>query len=349
MKAYVLHGIGKLSFESVEKPVIKPNEVLVEVKAAGICGSDIPRIYRTGTYSHPLIPGHEFSGVVADTGEDADRRWVGKSVGVFPLIPCMNCDSCRQQKYELCRSYSYLGSRSNGGFAEFVAVPEWNLIELPEKVSFEAAAMLEPMAVAVHGIRSGNPQPGSRTAVCGLGTIGLFLTMFLMERGMKDILVIGNKDSQKEMVGRLGLPESCYCDSRWTDMKQWILEKTQGRGVDLFFECVGKEETIRNSLWCTAPEGMVQLIGNPASDICLEKDSYWRILRSQLTVKGSWNSSFTHQKEDDWHYVLERLKQKKIVPEVCITQRLEFEKLEAGLHIMRDKSEEYVKVMALRQ
>ena len=123
MKAYVLHGIDSLCLEDVKKPDLKPNEVLVEIKATGICGSDIPRIYRTGTYSYPLIPGHEFSGIVSEMGSNTDQNWIGKRVGVFPLIPCMNCDSCRKQKYELCRNYSYLGSRINGGVCRICSGP----------------------------------------------------------------------------------------------------------------------------------------------------------------------------------------------------------------------------------
>lgn len=114
MNAYVLHGIGRLDFEKVKKPAVQPGQVLVEVKAAGICGSDIPRIYRTGAYSYPLIPGHECSGVVREAGKQTDAEWLGKRVGIFPLLPCMCCEFCKKQRYELCRNYSYLGSRTHG-------------------------------------------------------------------------------------------------------------------------------------------------------------------------------------------------------------------------------------------
>lgn len=100
-----------------------------------------------------LIPGHEFSGQVEKCGPAADNKWSGKRVGIFPLIPCGECVLCKKKLFEMCRDYSYLGSRRHGGFAEYAAVPEKNLIELPDNVSFEEAAMLEPMAVAVHSIR----------------------------------------------------------------------------------------------------------------------------------------------------------------------------------------------------
>ncbi len=167
MKAWVLHGVDDIRLEDIERPQPGPGEVLLEVRAAGICGSDIPRIYKTGTYSFPTIPGHEFSGVVADVGAETDTSWKGSRAGVFPLIPCRMCAPCLKKQYEMCRNYSYLGSRRDGGFAEYVAVPAENLIRLPDNVSFEAAAMLEPMAVAVHAMRRVLPSASDTVAVCG--------------------------------------------------------------------------------------------------------------------------------------------------------------------------------------
>ena len=130
MKAWVLHGVNDLRLETVPIPLPEEQEVLVEVKATGICGSDIPRIYHTGAHIHPLIPGHEFSGEVVEVGKGTDRKWIGQRVGIFPLIPCGECGLCRKKQYEMCRNYSYLGSRRNGGFAEYAAVPAWNLVLL---------------------------------------------------------------------------------------------------------------------------------------------------------------------------------------------------------------------------
>ena len=276
MKAYVLRGINEFSLEDVEKPAITENEVLVRVKAAGICGSDIPRVYYTGTYSYPLIPGHEFSGVVEQVGNKVDEKWCGKRVGIFPLIPCRSCGPCLKKQSEMCRKYSYLGSRRDGGFAEYVAVPADNLVELPEGVSFEEAAMLEPMAVAVHAMRRIAPTAADTVTVCGLGTIGLLLVMFLKEAGVKRILVVGNKDFQYQSVLRLGIPKEDYCDGRTNDVVQWILDKTDNHGADVFFECVGKNETVATAIDSTIPGGKIMLVGNPYSDMHLEKALYWK-------------------------------------------------------------------------
>lgn len=346
MKAWVLHGINDLRFEEVNAPAVGADEVLVAVKAVGICGSDIPRIFSTGTYSFPLIPGHEFAGQVVKLGSGADQKWQGQRVGVFPLIPCYDCPPCQAEKYEMCRHYSYLGSRCDGGFAEYVAVPEKNLIALPENVGFEEAAMLEPMSVAVHAMRKIAPCEGERIVICGVGTIGLFLLMFLMEAGHKNVLVIGNKEFQRRMAARLGLPAESFCDSRTQDVERWLPEQTDGKGADVFFECVGRNETVMQAVGMTGPGGRIMMVGNPASDMTFPKAVYWKILRNQLTVSGTWNSSFTHSPEDDWHYVLERLQGGRIAPAEMITHRLPLKELDKGLAIMREKREEYGKVMA---
>lgn len=344
MKAYVLHDINDIRYEEVAKPTLAAGQVLVKVKAAGVCGSDIPRIYRDGAHKMPLIPGHEFAGQVVESTEVQDTL-VGKKVGVFPLIPCKKCGPCMQKKYEMCRNYSYLGSRCDGGFAEYVAVPRGNLIEIDEKVPYEAVAMMEPMAVAVHALRSIEPKKEDTIVVAGLGTIGLLLVMFLKNLGYEKLYVVGNKDFQKRQATELGIAEENYCDCRNEKVASWILEKTSGLGADVFFECVGAQDNILVALNATAPGGKIQMVGNPASDMNLDKNSYWKILRHQFTIKGSWNSSFTGEETDDWHFVKDCLEKKGIHPEKLITHEFPLVTLSEGLEIMRDKKEDYVKIM----
>lgn len=347
MKAYVLHGIGDLRYEDVELPVLQEQTVLVQVRAAGICGSDIPRIYRTGAYSHPLIPGHEFAGVVTGVGAGVEQVWLDKRVGVFPMIPCRECPQCRKRQYEMCQNYNYLGSRTDGGFAEYVRVPVWNLIELPDNVSFEQASMLEPASVAVHAVRRIGISAGESAAVCGLGTIGLLIVMLLQSMGVRDIYVIGNKDMQRRMASELGVPRERFCDTREKDVAEWIAAVTAGQGVDVFFDCVGKSRVIEESIQCVCAGGKIMLVGNPASDVQLEKNLYWKILRRQLTLKGTWNSSYTQEAEDDWHFVLNAIQAGRIHPERLITHRFALAGLSQGMERMRDKTEEYVKMTAI--
>lgn len=343
MRAWVLRQIDQIQLETVEDPTPAPGEVTVAVKAVGICGSDIPRIYQTGAYDYPLIPGHEFSGVVVGLGPGTDRTWLGRRVGVFPLLPCKTCEPCRKGLFEMCRRYSYIGSRRNGAFAELVTAPAGNLLALPDNVSFEEAAMLEPMAVAVHAMRRAAPRPRDTVAVCGLGTIGLLLTMLLLDAGIAHIHVWGNKDFQKVAVQKVGLSASFY-HSNGMDEGQPLPDL----GADVLFECVGKNETLAQTIAGAAPGGKVVLVGNPAApQMAMNRSIYWKILRNQLTVLGTWNSSFTHHADDDWHYILDRLTQGFIRPTEIISHRFPLTDLDKGLRIMRDKTAPYGKIMGL--
>lgn len=330
MKAQVLHGIGNLRYEDIEKPQLKEGWVMVKVMAAGVCGSDIPRIYKTGAHVHPIVLGHEFSGKVVETF-DKNSRWNGKRVGVFPLIPCGKCASCKKKMYEMCSNYNYLGSRCNGGFAEYAAVPEWNLIELQDNVTYRQAAMMEPMAVAVHAMRRFSIVKDSSVCVIGLGTIGLLLTMFLKCEGIENVYVIGNKEMQKKYVMELGIAEENY--------------NVEHISPDYVFECVGKNETVNKAIELAAPAGNVVMVGNPYSDMIISKNLYWEILRKQLKISGTWNSSYTGEVSDDWHYVLNKLERKEIVPERFITHEYSIDDIQTGMKIMRDKTQEYVKIM----
>ena len=342
----MLNGIDDYKYVDIDTPEPKDNEVLVNVKACGICGSDIPRAYRDGAHNMPLIIGHEFAGKVVEAGNSVPKEWMNKKVGIFPLIPCKECVACKQKKYEMCRDYSYLGSRTNGGFAEYVSVPEWNLIELPDSISYEEAAMLEPMAVAVHAMRRAGLKQDDTVVVIGLGTIGMLLTMFLMEAGVKNILTVGNKEYQKHKVLTLGIPEANYCDTKREDVSEWIKSKTDNKGANVVFECVGRCETYEQAVDIAAISGTVMLVGNPNSDMELSKNIYWKILRNQLTVLGTWNSSFTHDEDDDWHYVLNRLADGRVNSKQFISHSFSLENIVDGFEIMRDKKEDYLKIIA---
>ena len=341
MKAWVLEDIGKFSYKEIETSEPGEDEVLVRVRSCGICGSDIPRVYKDGAHVMPLVPGHEFSGEVVSATASHNRRWEGKRVGVYPLIPCMSCPQCLEGQYEMCRSYGYLGSRRDGGFAEYAAVPVRNLIELPDTVSFEQAAMLEPMAVAAHAIRSLSLSEKDTVAVYGQGTIGLFITMLLLAQGHTDVFVFANHELQIKKALQLGVSDKNICDIRSFDPMKWAPERTEGRGFDASFEAVGSADTCAQAIALAAPGGRICLMGNPRADMGLKRDIYWKLLRNQLTVKGIWNSDPV----TDWKYIIKLLKEGRIAPERLVSHKYPMERLEQGFLIMRDKTEDYIKIM----
>lgn len=173
MWAWNLYAPADLRYEEVPVPEIGPGEVLVKVRAVGVCGSDISRLMKTGTYHYPTICGHEFAGEVVAAAPDVANCRVGDRVTVIPLLPCGTCDYCRLGHYQLCEHYNYLGSRTDGAYAEYVKVWAGNVLPLPKGVPFEAAAMTDPAAVALHAIRRLPLQPGQSVVVLGIGPIGL--------------------------------------------------------------------------------------------------------------------------------------------------------------------------------
>lgn len=346
MKAYVLEGIGKLVYKDVPIPQIHEDEALVEVVNAGICGSDIPRIFKTGTYHFPTIPGHEFAGIVREVRDEKHRNLVGKRVGVFPLIPCMQCEQCKKRNYEMCESYNYLGSRTDGGFAEYVAVPVWNLIEIPSEVSYEDAAMLEPTCVALHAIRQVDLTKTASAAVYGCGTIGILVLQWLTAMGVDNLYAVGTRPEQRELSVRYG---GCtFVNCREEDPVDFIMKKTRGRGVDVVFECVGVKESVMNTIDSAKAGGQIVFVGNPEGDMILGKQVYWKILRRQLTIHGTWNSSFRKEEDDDWHTAVRAIQEGKIQPSCQITQSFGFDMLQGGLKAMRNKALFTNKVMVGR-
>lgn len=352
MKAWTLYGINDLRLENVDIPKPLAGQALVRVTSVGICGSDIPRIYKTGASRHPLVPGHEFAGVVEAVGDASDSNLIGTRVGVFPLIPCGSCSQCSTGRYEMCLHYDYIGSRRDGAFAEYVIAPIWNLIAIPKEVTDAAAAMLEPMAVAAHAVRRMLPnldKEKDHVAVIGLGSIGALVLMMLHRLGFKNLIAIGNKQLQRDTVLRIGISQDYFVDSKKEDVADRVRDLSGENGADAVFECVGTKDAYKEAIEITAPGARVMLVGNPAGDMMLPRDVYWKILRRQLTIFGTWNSSYRREQEDDWHYVLNMLTRGTengiLEPEIMITHRFALEDLEKGLSIMRNKSEEYLKVM----
>lgn len=348
MKAYVLNGISQLDYMEVEKPELKAGWVLVQVGAAGICESDIPRIFKTGTYHFPTVPGHEFAGKVVEVFDKEAEHWLGKRVGVFPLIPCKECFVCKDEKYEMCRNYDYLGSRRDGGFAEYVAVPVWNLIELPEKMPMEAAAMLEPTAVARHAVKRLQITSEDTVALFGLGTIGIIMTQWLHIMGVKKVYAVGHHQEHGEAMKRTASPDFEYFNDVQgiqCSVQDWLMERTDGKGVTIAIDCVGSSEVLSTCINCVRPGGQVLSVGNPRGDVDLEKAVYWKILRNQIRLTGTWNSSFTHSPEDDWNQVVRACCDGTLKLSELITHRLPFDELEKGLLIARDKIEYRNKIM----
>lgn len=329
MKAYVLHGIGDLRYEDWPMPELQPGWALVKVLTAGICSSDIPRIFTKGTYHFPTIPGHEFCGRVEAVHDETDSGWEGKRVGVYPLIPCKKCPSCQKGQYETCEHYDYLGSRRDGGFAEYVAVPVWNLLELPDTVSDVQGALLEPAAVALHAVKRAEIASGDSVCVVGTGAIGLLAGQWAKLQGAERVVIKGRGEAKRNLAEGCGL--------------EYLADAT-GEQFDRVIEAVGSEAALAESIQLTAPGGRLVLMGNPDGPCILSQDTYWRILRKQLILTGTWNSSYD-EKDSDWVKSVRMAATRKLEIDSIISRTLELDELGYGLTIMRKKLEIYGRIV----
>jgi L-iditol 2-dehydrogenase len=342
MKACVLHGVGDLRYEDAAMPSPREDEVLIRVGACGVCGSDIPRVFEKGTYSFPTIPGHEFAGTVVAAGGEAGRAMVGKRVAVYPLIPCRECFACRRGEYQLCAKYGYLGSRSDGAFAEYVCAPVWNLVAIPPEVSMDEAAMTEPAAVALHALRQGEMKSGDTVAVVGAGPIGLLVALWARVEGAMKVLIFDVDAARLDTARKLGFEG--LCNPNEADGAAFVAAST-AIGCDVSIEAAGTSSALALALQCARPMGTVVALGNPAGDITLAQNDYWSILRKQLRIVGSWNSSFSEGPGDEWRTVLNAMASKRLDVRPLITHRVGLESLPTMMNSLRDKSVDAIKVL----
>jgi L-iditol 2-dehydrogenase len=339
MNACVLHAVGDLRYEQVPLPQRKPDEVLINIKASGICGSDVPRVFEKGTYRFPTIPGHEFAGVVVEA-DSLDL--VGSRAAVFPLLPCKKCASCRAEEYAQCTQYNYFGSRCNGGFAETIAVPLWNLVPVPDTVTMEEAAMCEPAAVAHHAVMVGGISTGDTVAIFGAGPIGLILGQWAKAFGAS-LVVLADIDAYKvDFAKKFGFAHAI--NSRETDVLEYIKQVTGGHGVDVCIEGAGATASLEQCMGAAKTFGKVVLMGNPTGEMKLSQKGYWEILRKQLTLKGTWNSSYGSQ-ANDWYEAIKAMSDGRLNLKPLISHRFTLSQCHEAFEVMRRRDGWFSKVM----
>jgi L-iditol 2-dehydrogenase len=250
---------------------------------------------------------------------------------------------CQIGEYAQCKDYNYFGSRCNGGFAEYIAVPVWNLVTVPESLSYEEAAMAEPAAVAIHALRQAGVEIGDNVAIFGAGPIGLMLGHWAKAWGAGKIMLADIDEGKVAFAGKMGF-ENVW-NSNNGDPAGWIDKITMGRGADLAIEGAGVSSTLEQCLYCVRPFGKIIAMGNPSGEMRLSQKAYWELLRKQLKISGTWNSSFVSLPKNDWKLALDAMAQGSINVKPSITHRFPLEKCSKALSMMRDRTEFFNKVM----
>jgi L-iditol 2-dehydrogenase len=333
VKALLLSEKGKIRLEEVEMPSLSPGEALLQVRACGVCGSDLPRIFGDIAYFYPLIPGHEFSGEVVEVASPEDQGWLGKRVTVYPLIPCRKCEWCESGQYELCENYGYLGSRRHGAFAEYVAVPVANLVPLPEELSFAEGAVTEPAAVTLHALKRVGVQPGEGVVVLGLGPIGLMAGMWAKLSGARYLFGVEVDERKFPLAKEVGFDEVVHpAFLGWNEAPEVVIEAS------------GNKKALLSALALVRKKGRVLFLGNQEEAITLSSGDFGQILRKELLLLGSWNSGFSRL-DSDWKQVLHMEKEKRVSFLPLISHRVSLAEAPDVLEAMYRKTLFYTKVI----
>ncbi|HJZ39608.1 MAG TPA: galactitol-1-phosphate 5-dehydrogenase [Bacteroidales bacterium] len=288
MKALVLENYNQFLYKDVPDPEISADEVLIRVKACGICGSDVHGMDgSTGRRIPPLIMGHEASGVIEKAGKNV-RSWnTGDRVTFDSTVYPLNDWFTLEGSYNLSDNREVIGVspgnyRRNGAFAEFVAVPQHILYRIPDNVTFEQAAMVEPVAVALHAVNLSQLKLGESCVIIGAGTIGGFIVQLLRLAGVMQLIVVDMNEANLERARKLGADIMFHpSDGKIIDR---VRQVTHSRGADLAFEAVGNSSTVNMSIDLVRKGGRVVLVGNlsPVIEFPLQK-----VVTQELKIYGS--------------------------------------------------------------
>jgi L-iditol 2-dehydrogenase len=288
MQALVLEDLRKLQMRDVPKPELGTHDVLIRVKACGICGSDVHGYDgSTGRRIPPLIMGHEAAGVVANIGSEVRQIQVGDRVTFDSTVSCGSCRFCRMGDVNLCDHRQVLGVscgdyKRNGAFAEYVSVPEHIVYSLPDSFPYEKAALIEAVSIGVHAAKITRIQPGSTAVIVGAGMIGLLAMQAFRVFGCSKVYAVDLEESRLELAQQLG------ADATFLGADPELIAKlkalTDGQGPDIAVEVVGAEKTVQMAIEAVRRGGIVTLIGNLAPKVEIPLQI---VVTRQLSLLGS--------------------------------------------------------------
>lgn len=335
MKAVVKkkRGSGNVKLVEVDVPKIGAMEVLIEVKSTGICGTDVHIFHDLAFYEPPVTLGHEYAGVIVETGKEVKDFKVGDIVTSPATIPCRTCYMCRINQANRCvgETKRILGTyRADGTFAKYVAVPERVLHKIPENISFDEAAVAEPAACAVHSVtETVGVNPGDVVVVLGPGTMGLLSIQVAKIAGAKKVIITG-VDAD---IARLRLAEKLGVDLTVNVQNQDPLEVvksvTGGLGADVVLEASGASAARKQALTLVRKCGRIGIIGLSGKPVKINLD---RIVEGELVVKGSWGTIWT-----SWSKALEMMSLGMIQVGPLITEKFPLERWREGFRMMEER------------
>ena len=344
MRAVQLFSPGDVRCVEVDVPQIKKgNDVIVKVKSCGVCGSDIPRVMSKGAYRYPITIGHEFAGQVYEIGMDVANIQPGDRVTIMPLISCGKCKFCRVGEAVVCDNYDYYGSRIDGAMAEYISVCADNILEIPQGVDYESGSMTDPVSVALHAVRKARIEPGQTAIVFGLGAIGYLTVQWLKAVGCARVFAVDIYDDKLRLAERLGAD---YCiNGKTQDVIKTVRELTGNMGTDASIELAGSKITQVQAIQAVRKMGTVVYCGISYEDLVIPNSALAAILRGELEIRGSWNSSIAPLPINEWETALGFMKNGKIKTDLLISHRYRLEDCQKAFNMAYNKTEVFTKIL----
>jgi alcohol dehydrogenase len=352
IKSMVIVRKGELELHHFPKPTLGEEDLLVKVELCGICGSDLHIMRGDWGEPYPLIPGHEFVGTVAEMGKKASKKHqvaIGDKVAVEMILPCWECQWCKQGSYNLCLMDKQEGRQYGcnircdqephlyGGWSEYLYVPSHAIVHrIPDHIPWHRAVLTEPLAVAVRAVNLTPPKLGDCVAVVGAGPIGLMTVTAAKAAGAYPVILIGSREERLSTGLELGA--DAIIDFRNEDVLQKLNHLTHGTGADIVFETAGTVQAQRDSLDYAKPGGTVNYIGLTGNkSVCIDTDS--QMTFKELKLQTSFLSAWAYQG------AIDILASGKYPVEKIITHEFPLEEAKAAVECAADRGNKAIKVI----
>ena len=344
MKKLNLIENGKFILEDEKMPRLKKDSSIIKLSHVGVCSSDIKRSFGNGAYFYPLVMGHEAMGFIHKSNGIFKQ---GDKVVIFPLKPCFRCKSCEGKKFQTCSSYSYYGSREDGGYQQFLLVNNWNLLKLPQAMLNADAALVEPTAVMVHvkniliGLAGSlHSLKDMKGAIIGGGFLTMILSKIITEIGLPQPDVFDRNKFKIDFAKSKNI-NSIHSDE--------LLKPSKANNYDWVVEASGDPNAFQTSIEIAKSGGKLIWMSNVQGDVNISSTAISSILRKELTISGSWNSSYQPSGKSDWKETIELIK-KGLSPSQFVTHYVTLEELPKILkrfqkHKSRKKNFQAIKAM----
>jgi 2-desacetyl-2-hydroxyethyl bacteriochlorophyllide A dehydrogenase len=327
---------GKVEFVERSVPELSAGQVLIKTRAVSICGSDV----HTFKGKHPFAPlpaalGHELAGVIADVGEKVDRLQIGDRVVLEPVIACGHCQFCLTGAYNLCNNVSYYHRQGQGAFTPYFVADQQRVFKLPNNITFEQGALVEPLAVAVHAVKKAGINLGAHVAVFGIGAVGLMIFVLSRLQGATAVFAVDVHEFRLEMARSLGAA-GAFSNVDGKAVEQ-IIDRTGGLGVEASFEAVGIQATLVQALQVLKKGGQAVVVGlNAEPGVTLPANIF---IQKEISLSGT--QGYCH----DFQTALELLETGAVDVSPFITHTLPFDAIQEGFDLLTTPGNQAVKVV----